>query len=62
MRVIRGTLLAALAALVVMLALAVTPAQASPRHITGVCGLHRGARVIPFLHRYHVRVGAAQRH
>ena len=38
-----------------------TPAEAA-RHMRGQCGIHRGRLVIPFLHRYHVRIGVKRGH
>ena len=32
--------------------------SAAVRHIDARCGAHRGRIVVPFLHRYHVRLGA----
>jgi hypothetical protein len=39
-----------------------TDAHAAARHIRGVCGIHRGAIVIPYNHRYHVRIGVKRGH
>jgi hypothetical protein len=37
------------------------PAQAAAKGIDGRCGVHRGVRVVPWLHRYHVRIGPKHR-
>jgi len=34
-----------------------TTATAAVRHIDAACGAHRGRIVVPYLHRYHVRIG-----
>jgi len=51
----RALIIAAM--LMAPLALHVSDASASANAINGRCGIHRGSIVVPFKHRYHVRIG-----
>jgi hypothetical protein len=44
-------------AAIVSVGIYAAPADAAVRHIDAACGMKRGNIVIPFKHRYHVRIG-----